>query len=108
VPLNLGHLRSFVGDDLPTLRHYLGLFVTSAGAMLAQLGPPITVRDLTVANGLAHKLKGLCGTVGAEQMTELSVRMEQALLAESWTDADRLRAELHQAFARARAEAEAV
>jgi hypothetical protein len=41
-------------------------------------------------------------------MTQLSLRMEEALLTESWSDADRLHAELGEALARARAEADAV
>jgi HPt (histidine-containing phosphotransfer) domain-containing protein len=106
--LRLEHLQSFVGDDRPTLRHYLGLFVSSATTLVDEVGSAISMRDLPVANGLTHKLKGVCGAVGAEQMTELSIRMEQALLNQSWSDADRLQAELREAFGRARAEADAV
>ncbi len=108
VPLRLAHLQLFVGDDSPTLRHYLDLFVASAATLVDQVGSAIAVRDLALANALTHKLKGVCGAVGAEQMTELCVRIEQALLDQSWSNADRLAAELHEGFARARAEAAAV
>jgi HPt (histidine-containing phosphotransfer) domain-containing protein len=108
VPLNLGHLRLFVGDEPPTLRHHLCLFVASSETLLEQLDSATTLRDRPAASGLAHKLKGVCGAVGAEQMTGLSIRMEQALAADAWSDADELRAELREAFARARAGAQAV
>jgi signal transduction histidine kinase/CheY-like chemotaxis protein/HPt (histidine-containing phosphotransfer) domain-containing protein len=108
VPIRLGHLQSFVGDDRATLRHYLDLFVASSATLLDELGAAITIRDLPVANGLAHKLKGVCGAVGAEQMTELSVRLEEALVDQSWSAADRIEGELREAFERARAEADGV
>jgi HPt (histidine-containing phosphotransfer) domain-containing protein len=108
LPLNVAHLRLFVGDEPPTLRHYLGLFVASSETLLDQLDSATTLRDRPAASGLAHKLKGMCGAVGAEQMTGLSIRMEQALAADAWSAADEIRAELREAFARARAEAEAV
>jgi HPt (histidine-containing phosphotransfer) domain-containing protein len=108
VVLKLAHLQSLVGDELPTVRHYLGLFTASAGSLLEELGQAITARDGTSAKGLAHKLKGLCGTIGAQQMTGLCIRMEEALLGQAWPDADQLQTELRTAFARARAEAEGV
>jgi HPt (histidine-containing phosphotransfer) domain-containing protein len=97
-----------VGEDSLTLRHYLGLFVTSSVTLVDELGSAIAARDLPVANRVAHKLKGVCGAVGAEQMADLTIRMEQALLDQSWSDADRLQAELRDAFDRARAEADSV
>jgi signal transduction histidine kinase/CheY-like chemotaxis protein len=100
--LNLGQLRSIVGDDPPSFRKYLSLFETSADTMVTQLGSTIALRDAEAAGRVAHKLKGVCGSIGAEEMAELSLRMEAALRLARWEEAERLQTGLVGAFDRAR------
>jgi two-component system sensor histidine kinase/response regulator len=100
--LNLGQLRSIVGEDPPSFRKYLALFETSADTMVAQLVSTIALRDADAAGRAAHKLKGACGSIGAEEMAEMSLRMERALRLASWEEAERLQAALVGAFGRVR------
>ena len=100
--LNLGQLRSIVGDDPPSFRKYLSLFEGSADTMVTRLVSTIALRDAEAAGRVAHKLKGACGSIGAEEMAEMSLRMEAALRLASWEEAERLQAGLVGAFGRAR------
>ncbi len=78
-PLDLGHLRSIVGDDPGVVRSYIELFHQTTAPLVDRVGSAIRSRDPAGASRLAHMLKGSCGTIGALELAELGAELEARL-----------------------------
>jgi signal transduction histidine kinase/CheY-like chemotaxis protein len=101
-------LQEISGGDPAKVRRYLGMFATSSETMLGELDAAVIARLEDEAWQVAHKLKGGCATIGADEMVALSVSLEGVVRRGGWAEADQLRAELRQALGRVRAQAESV
>jgi PAS domain S-box-containing protein len=101
-PLDLRQLGSIVGDHPDTLRSYLSLFHETTAPLVARIGTAIEGRDATALRGLAHMLKGSCGSIGAREMSELGAALEAAAGSADWPACERLYEELEAAYARVR------
>jgi CheY-like chemotaxis protein/HPt (histidine-containing phosphotransfer) domain-containing protein len=101
-PMDLGQLRSIVGDNPDTLRSYLDLFHETTASLVSRLGLAIERRDATALRGLAHMLKGSCGTMGAREMAELGAGLEAAAVRDDWPMTERLHAQLEASYERVR------
>ncbi len=93
-------LREISGGDSEKVRRYLGMFTASSGATLAELDAAIAARGEDEAWQVAHKLKGTCATIGAEEMMALSLSLEGVVRGGRWAEARQLHGELGQALAR--------
>ena len=77
------------------------MFANSSESILSELDAAVCARALDDAARVAHKLKGVCAMIGAQEMATLSTTMEHAVGEGSWGEAERLRAELREALERA-------
>ena len=101
-PLDLRQLGSIVGDHPDTLRSYLSLFHETTAPLVARIGAAIEGQEPTALRGLAHMLKGSCGSIGAREMAELGAALEAAAGRPDWAASDRLYRELQAAYDRVR------
>jgi CheY-like chemotaxis protein/HPt (histidine-containing phosphotransfer) domain-containing protein len=84
-PLDLRQLQSIVGSNPETVRTYLALFHETTAPLVARVGSAIEARDAKALRGLAHMLKGSCGTIGAREMAELGSRLESKSSEGDWS-----------------------
>jgi len=106
--LELGTLRSLVGENRVKLRQYLDLFASTTGTLLEQIVAATSQRDAATLNRLAHTLKGACGNVGAHEMAALASALEGAASLEDWIAAAGFSRDLDSCFTRTKAAASAV
>jgi CheY-like chemotaxis protein/HPt (histidine-containing phosphotransfer) domain-containing protein len=106
--LELGTLRSVVGDNRVKLLEYLDLFTSTTGTLLEQILAATGQRDAATLSRLAHTLKGTCGNVGAHEMAALASALERAASLEDWIAATGLSRDLESCFTRTKAAASAV
>jgi signal transduction histidine kinase/CheY-like chemotaxis protein len=108
VALDAERLQEISGGDSEKLHRYLGMFTASSQTMLAELDAAITARVEDEAWKVAHKLKGSCATIGAEEMMALSLSLEGMVRGGQWAEAEQLHGELRQALIRVTGAAETV
>ncbi|MFZ5812310.1 MAG: Hpt domain-containing protein [Thermodesulfobacteriota bacterium] len=65
-------------DDRELLREVLSVFVSESPQRRAAIAEAFAVRDMERLAHLAHSLKGVCGTIRAEPLREMSYRVELA------------------------------
>jgi CheY-like chemotaxis protein/HPt (histidine-containing phosphotransfer) domain-containing protein len=108
VPLDPERLQEISGGDSEKLQRYLGTFTSSSQTILAELDAAIAARVEDEAGKVAHKLKGSCATIGAEEMMALSLSLEGMVRGGKWAEAEQLHGELRQALMRVTGAAEKV
>jgi polar amino acid transport system substrate-binding protein len=107
-PLDPDRLQEISGGDSEKLQRYLGMFTSGSQTILAELDAAITARVEEEAWKVAHKLKGSCATIGAEEMMTLSLSLEGVVRGGKWAEAEHLHGELRQALMRVTGAAERV
>lgn len=65
-------------DDRDLLREVLSVFVGESPQRHAAIAEAFAARDMERLAQLAHSLKGVCGTIRAEPLREMSYRVELA------------------------------
>ena len=100
-PLDAQRLQEIAGGDPVKAQRYLTMFANSTESILSELDAAVCARALDDAARVAHKLKGVCAMIGAQEMATLSTTMEHAVGEGSWGEAERLRSELREALERA-------
>ncbi len=90
VPFDLTQLHSIVGTNPETVRNYLTLFHETTAPLVARVGAAIEGRDVQAVRGLAHMLKGSCGSIGANEMAELGLRLETSSIEGDWASTEAL------------------
>jgi len=107
-PIELGQLRSIVGDDAAAIRRYLTLFDTTSRGLLDRIAGAIERRDSVDLSRAAHTLKGTAGNVGAAEVSGLARELEAAAGRADWASCGGFGAELRVALDRAAAFARTV
>jgi CheY-like chemotaxis protein/HPt (histidine-containing phosphotransfer) domain-containing protein len=83
--LDLGQLRSLVGEDVSTMWRFLDLFLKSSRPVLEEIDLAITSRRADVLRRALHGLKGSALSVGAKAVGERARDLEAAARQEDWT-----------------------
>lgn len=86
----------------------LRTFYPSTEACIADAAGALDNSDTVALGDAAHKMKGGCGTVGANQMYRLSQRLEEAAKNSDWALAQNLLVQLRNSFHRIKDQAGAV
>lgn len=81
----LGELQPDARRDM--LRQMVGLFVVEVRDWLTAARVALASADASTLGRVAHGLKGVCGTIGAERMRALAVALEHSLAAGRLSDA---------------------
>ena len=102
-PFDLAQLQSIVGEDPTTVRMYLDLFHQTTEPLVARVGAAIQGRDPGVLRGLAHMLKGSCGSVGAAEMADLGAQLEACSAEGRWEAIEALYGHLQTSYGRMKA-----
>lgn len=82
VPINLDELRKLYGDD--DLHDILKMFLGEATELLTLLRQQIDSRSDRELAATAHQLKGLSAVLCADNLTRLSLEIEQAAKRAAW------------------------
>jgi PAS domain S-box-containing protein len=99
-PLDLAQLQSIVGTNPETAQAYLALFHETTAPLVAKVGAAIANRDRDGLRGLAHMLKGSCGSIGANEMADLGRQLEASCKDGDWTSTERLYRRLEVSYGR--------
>ncbi len=76
--IDLGKTLEGFEDDRELLREVLSVFVSESPQRHAAILDAFAARDVERLAQLAHSLKGVCGTIRAEPLREMSYRVELA------------------------------
>ncbi|NMC50131.1 MAG: Hpt domain-containing protein [Desulfovibrio sp.] len=76
--IDLGKTLEGFEDDQELLREVLSVFVSESPQRHAAIADAFAARDVERLAQLAHSLKGVCGTIRAEPLREMSYRVELA------------------------------
>jgi two-component system, sensor histidine kinase and response regulator len=101
-PIDLARLNEITGGDPEFARELVDTFVASGEAQLREIQAAIEDADLEGLARAAHKLKGACANVHAEEMRLLVSRLEAESSSASHTELVQCAASLQQAFASAK------
>ncbi len=77
-PICFTTIANFLGPDPAKHRDYLNYFVQHAGELLQQLQLASQTNQTLQCRALAHQLKSVAKSVGALQLSELALELEQA------------------------------
>jgi HPt (histidine-containing phosphotransfer) domain-containing protein len=77
--LDTGRLGQIFGDDLTGAREIIEQTITDASALIDQLHTAIISGAYEQADDLAHALKGICRTVGASELAEITETLNVAV-----------------------------
>ena len=100
---SLMELRQLQQPDKPdAIARIVDHFLAETGQRLATLHRAITTGDAKLLEQAAHALKGISGTVGANEMLDLAVRLEEYGRSGRTDDAAEVVTALEGAVARAR------
>lgn len=96
LPINLNELRKLYGDD--DLHDILKMFLTEATELLTLVREQIDSRSDRELAGTAHQLKGLSAVLCADNLTRLSVEIEQSAKRSAWEPAEATLAAINEEF----------
>ena len=85
-PINLNDLRKLYGDE--DLHDILKMFLTEATELLTSVRKHIDSRSDRELAATAHQLKGLSAVLCADNLTRLSLEIEQAAKKSAWEPAE--------------------
>ena len=80
--LNTAEALARLGGNLELYCRLMRIFLVEHAGLLDEIGQALRQGNLVRARSLAHTLKGLAGTLGADPLRELALKLEQACLAE--------------------------
>lgn len=95
-PIDLSRLREALGSD--EIFDVLNLFLSSTGLLLKKMDSALIARDTVTLKAISHELKGSAGTIGADEIAQLSRQMETLIASEDWTGSEAVLKELESAF----------
>jgi len=78
--LDIGRSLIRLDNDVEFLKELLSFFLVDGPARLSRMEQGLAADDLAGAGTAAHSLKGMCGTLNAPALMEMSLRMEAACL----------------------------
>ncbi|MBA3857047.1 MAG: hypothetical protein C0507_09090 [Cyanobacteria bacterium PR.3.49] len=96
LPINLNELRKLYGDD--DLHDILKMFLGEATELLTLLREQIDSRSDRELAATAHQLKGLSAVLCADNLTRLSLEIEQAAKRAAWEPTEATLSALNEEF----------
>lgn len=100
-PINLNELRKLYGDD--DLHDILKMFLSEATELLASVRTQIDSRSDRELAATAHQLKGLSAVLCADNLTRLSLEIEQSAKKSAWEPAESCLGLLQEEFKKVKA-----
>jgi PAS domain S-box-containing protein len=100
VPLNLARLLNIYKHDEIAVQELLALYLSTTRTLIEQLEQAIAEHNAKIAPRLAHEIKGASAYIGAQEMLELSRRLELAAKRLDWAEAQHSFEEMEPAFIR--------
>lgn len=101
-PICFTTIANFLGPDPLKHQQYLHYFATHADELMQQLQQSVKQHDIAQCRSLSHQLKSMAKSVGALQLSELALKLEQKAdedsSAEALEDLQQLYTELLQSF----------
>jgi CheY-like chemotaxis protein len=101
-PIDLARLNEITGGDPEFAKELTETFIASCEAQIVEIGDAIGAADHQSLARSAHKLKGACANIYAEEMRLLVAHLESEALTTNISDLLACNAQLRQAFARAK------
>ncbi len=99
VDIDFALLEDYFDADQDAITHLLKLFVNTTTALLGKLQSAIAEQVSQTVYALSHELKGSCGNIGIERMSQIALALENAATATDWPSVNALQEQLKQAFA---------
>ncbi len=88
--INLVQLRQMFGGDDDLVRKLLQLYISSTLSLLAGVQEALDMRNSESLARFAHSIKGASSNIAADEMTRLSVQLQEAARQEDWAAAQAL------------------
>jgi PAS domain S-box-containing protein len=82
--LDVGRLRQVFRDDPEAINEALELSVSECRPLVAEMQFAVAKKASTAATQAAHKFKGICGNVGANELAAIGLHIEQAVKLNDW------------------------
>ncbi len=82
--LNLRRIRQIFGDQTSAIAEVLDSASRCVTELIPKLSVHLAAKDAQAVNAITHEITGLCGTVGAIELSELSSEMENMVRSEHW------------------------
>ncbi len=101
-PVDLARLNEITDGDAEFAKELVATFVASGEEQLAEIEVAIGSMDREALARTAHKLKGACANIYADDVRKLAARIEEDAVAASATELHAASSRLQQEFARAR------
>ncbi|MBF0452616.1 MAG: response regulator [Candidatus Magnetomorum sp.] len=76
--MDINHIASYVGNDLPEIQTVLSIFINDIQPQLNALKAAIDNKDHKNVEKIAHGIKGACADIGSNVLRSESLAMEQA------------------------------
>lgn len=99
-PINMRKVRSMFRNDDHAQHELLTLYLSSTQDLIEQLAQLINKQDRALAAARAHEIKGASAYIGANEMLEISRKLEQAAKADDWERAREVFDEMEPAYIR--------
>jgi two-component system, sensor histidine kinase and response regulator len=99
-PINLARLNEITDGDAEFAKELIDTFIASSEAQMVELHAAINTSDRDTLMRIAHKLKGACANIHAEEMRALVSRLEAEALTASEAELHACNALLQLAFVR--------
>ena len=74
--INPDRLQEVAMGDEDFLKELIELYLNDAPTQLESLAQAVSSKDLSAVSAAAHKLKGSCGNVGADDLVSLCQKLE--------------------------------
>ncbi len=75
--LNLNALKDVVGDDQSMMKELLDQFIETTLDDMRNLQDAVAAGNVSDVASFAHRIKGSCFVVGAEQLADIADQLEQ-------------------------------
>lgn len=93
-PIDLGQLRSYVGDDEEVKQYVISDYLKNSHERMETVRKAVTSRDSQEIRRLVHAFKAVNAFVGARSMVYILKDMEECALEEKYAETERLFVEL--------------
>lgn len=97
-PVCFTTLASFLGDDPIKHDEYLNYFISQATPLIAELEQQCLTTNRTALRSLAHQLKAMSKSIGANTLAERALNLEKAAPTSDWSALKQLLQQLQQGF----------
>jgi len=98
-PVCFTTLASFLGDNPIKHDEYLNYFITQASPMLEQLEQQSIAANRTELRAVAHQLKAMAKSIGANLLADYALQLEKAAETSDWSALKQLLNNVEQEFA---------